>query len=62
MRFIALRTYNTPGLPRCDIPMYGYQYGDDPRPFWSMRFYEDTWRLPMNPNLIDSRVLERLGR
>lgn len=58
MKFIALRIYNTPELPQCDIQMYGYQHGNDPRPYWSMRFYEETWRIPMNPSLTDVQLLK----
>ena len=40
MTFIAMRTFN-------GQTFYGYAYGSDPRPFWSMRFYPETWHVPM---------------
>ncbi len=40
MTMIALRQIN-------GIVYYGYTYGDDPRPFWSMRLYPQTWYAPV---------------
>ena len=46
-----MRIHITPGRPALDITMYGYQFGDDPTPYWSMRFYAELWHVPMHPKL-----------
>ena len=40
MTLVALRQFN-------GIVFYGYVYGNDTRPFWSMRFYPQTWYAPV---------------
>lgn len=40
MRYVARRIFN-------GITFYGYAYGNDPRPFWSMQMYPETWHVPM---------------
>ncbi len=52
MKFIDLRIFKTPGCYYCEYPLYGYSFGKDLRPFWSMKFYPETWHIPMNPDLI----------
>ena len=40
MRLVALRTFN-------HITSYGYAHDGTPAVHWSMRFYPETWRIPM---------------
>jgi hypothetical protein len=46
MRFAAQRTYN-------GIAFYGYVYGTDTTPYWSMQFYRQTWHPPMSAKLLE---------
>lgn len=62
MKFIELRIYNAPGMPRCEYPVYGYRHGNDRMTYWSMTFYNKTWSLPMHPDLISPKLLEIFGK
>lgn len=58
MKFIDLKIYNAPSMPRCEYPVYGYQHENDQTTYWSMTFYNKTWSLPMHPDLISPKLLE----
>ena len=40
MKFVAMRVHN-------GITLYGFSYSNNNDVYWSMRFYPETWRIPM---------------
>lgn len=40
MRFISMRVFN-------GTTFFGYVFDDSNTPYWSMRFYPETWHVPM---------------
>lgn len=50
MRCDNFRIFVLDMLPPVKIQQYGYTYGDN-IVYWSMRFYVETWHVPMSLNL-----------
>ena len=62
MKLTAIKEHRSPGKPACAIRVYGYSYSSGQHPYWSMQFYEKVWHVPMSPDLLDAKQLDRIGQ
>lgn len=54
MKLVSFKPFkNSPDLK---YTMYGYTYGTDVV-YWSMRFYTETWQIPMSLSLLPKKML-----